>query len=138
MAEKKKRSVLIINDDSFLREMYSQKFEEAGCSIQTLKSLNGDIVTQIADIGPEAITLDIVIAGRDGFQALSLLKADERTKNIPVFVVSNQSAKEDVQKSLELGAIDHLIAARFTPSALAQTVVSYLENPSSYTRAKYS
>jgi CheY-like chemotaxis protein len=60
----------------------------------------------VYELHPDAITLDIVLPGRDGLAALRALKADPRTARIPVLVVS---IVDDRVRGLALGAFDWLV-----------------------------
>jgi PleD family two-component response regulator len=78
------RKLLIVEDDRFLSDMYQMKFVEAGWNVVTFPHANGDFIEKVVEVKPDLISLDIVMPGRDGFEALQLLKQDDRTKNIPV------------------------------------------------------
>jgi CheY-like chemotaxis protein len=55
----------------------------------------------------------------DGWEAIKLLKADARTKGIPIIIVDNMCQREEVQKGLELGVVYHCCKAQYTPAEVA-------------------
>jgi hypothetical protein len=65
-----------------------------------------DAVAKAKKLKPDAITLDVLMPGGDGFQALVALKAAPETENIPIIVVSIIDNK---QVGFALGAVDYLI-----------------------------
>ena len=127
-----KYKVLFVDDDSFLRTMYGMKLKEAGFDVATLEDANGDFVEKVASIKPDLVYLDIVMPGRFGFEALELLKADSRTKEIPVIFETNLSEVKDIEKGISLVAVDYLVIAYLTPSEFIQTCVDYFNDSSAY------
>ena len=57
---------------------------------------------------PDIIFMDISMPLIDGFEALSLLKADPTTESIPVVALSSRSASEDVRRGLEAGFAEYI------------------------------
>jgi DNA-binding response OmpR family regulator len=121
----KKIKILIIEDDSFLLSMYAAKFELE--NFQVLLAQDGDKGLKLAlkEI-PDIILLDIILPEKDGFEVLKGLRADEKTKDMPVILLTNLSQKDDIDKGVELGAVDYLIKAHFTPSEVVDKVKKVL------------
>ncbi len=125
MATTEKINVLIVEDDSFLANIYKTKFEMEGFKISV--SENGEVA--LADVKkkkPAIILLDILLPKLDGFAVLSKLKEDKDTKDIPVILLTNLGQKDDVQKGLDMGAVDYLIKAHFKPSEVVEKVKKVL------------
>lgn len=129
---KRKIKILYIENDPFLREMYQDKFRKAGFVFKTLTRVGKNFLDRVVKIQPDLISLSIILRGIDGYEALRMLKADRRTRDIPVFIASNLGTPKDIEKSLRLGAIDHLVVAQYTPSELVQVYAKYLSNPAEY------
>jgi len=113
--------VLIVEDDTFLAEIYQKKFEMEGFRVSV--SNNGE--KGLADAKkklPDIILLDILLPKLDGFAVLAGLKADAATKKIPVILLTNLGQKDDVEKGLEDGAEDYLIKTHFKPSEVVDKV----------------
>jgi DNA-binding response OmpR family regulator len=116
-----KLKVLIIEDDPYLQNMYSTKLELEGFNI--VSSFDGEEGAKKAGIEmPNIILLDIMLPTMNGFEVLEKIKKDEKTKNIPVVLLTNLDQKEDIQKGLSLGACDYLIKAHFLPSEVVEKV----------------
>jgi len=62
---------------------------------------------------PDLILLDIILPKKDGFEVLKWLKADPKTADIPIIILTNLSDISSVQQALELGANSYLVKADF-------------------------
>ena len=119
--KKREKKILIIEDDSFLLQMYATKLEKAGFEVKS--STDSTLgLKKAKEQKPDLILLDLVMPLKDGFQVLEELKIDSNTQNIPVIILSNLSEREDVQKCLQLGAADYLIKAHFVPSKVISKI----------------
>lgn len=102
-----------VEDDKFLNDIIARKFSAE--KYKLLHAENGEQALVILEKElPDAILLDIILPGIDGFEVLSKIKANERTKNIPVIILSNLGQKADVEKGKNLGAANFLIKATIT------------------------
>lgn len=124
MAEKKQK-VLLVEDDKMIIDMYTLKFTQEGYDV--MQAENGkDGLDMAKKSNPDIVLLDIILPQMDGFTVLKALKADDKTKEIPVVLLTNLGQDGDVKKGLELGAVDYLIKANFTPSQVVDKVKSLL------------
>lgn len=118
-------TILVVEDDKFLRELISQKLVKEGFNIES--AIDGEEgVKKAKELKPSIILLDLILPGIGGFEVLSKLKEDPETSAIPVIVLSNLGQKEDVEKGLKLGAADYLIKAYFTPGEIIEKVKTIL------------
>ncbi len=119
--QKKKKLILVVEDDSFLLQMYATKLEKAGFEVKS--AVDGTQGFKKAkDVHPDLILLDLVMPSMDGFKVLEELKVNSETQSIPVIILSNLSEREDVQKCLQLGAVDYIIKAHFVPSEVINKI----------------
>jgi len=73
------------------------------------EALNGPEALRIAQsIRPDLVLLDISMPGMDGFQVCKRLKADARTRDIPVIFISALSDTDDVVRGFEVGGVDYI------------------------------
>ncbi|MBI2989666.1 MAG: response regulator [Candidatus Magasanikbacteria bacterium] len=125
MAGTKKIYILLVEDDTFLANIYKTKFEMEGFKV--VVAINGTLaLEEVKKKHPQLILLDILLPKMDGFSVLEHLKSDEKTKNIPVILLTNLGQKDDVDKGLALGAVDYLIKAHFKPSETVDKVKKVL------------
>ncbi len=69
---------------------------------------------------PDLILLDIIMPGMDGYEVLERLRADSRTRDIPVMFLTSKFTEEDEIKGLELGAQGYMIKPVRLPVAKAR------------------
>ena len=120
------RTILIIEDDKFLRELIAQKLLKEGFEIS--EAIDGEEgIKKIKEEKPDLILLDLILPGIDGFEVLSRAKKDPSLASIPVIILSNLGQKDDVERGLKLGAIDYLIKAHFTPGEIIEKVRNILK-----------
>lgn len=121
-----KKIILIVEDDKFLRDLISQKLLKEGYEVST--AVNGEEgIKKTKEKKPDLILLDLILPGIDGFEVLRRIKEDPVLAKIPVIVLSNLGQKEDIEKGLQLGAVDYLIKAHFTPSEIIEKIKNFLK-----------
>ncbi|MFA6254176.1 MAG: response regulator [Candidatus Paceibacterota bacterium] len=130
METDKKYSILIVDDDKFLIDMYSIKFTEKGFSVETAAS--GPEALQKVDGGlvPDIFLVDIVMPTMDGFELIQHLIQRQKEKRSAIIVLSNLGQKEDVEKGLALGADGYIVKASATPTEVVEKVVEIVSHKS--------
>ena len=56
----------------------------------------------------DLILLDIIMPGLDGFEVCRRIKADERTRDIPVIFITVKTSEQDIKQCFELGVVDYV------------------------------
>ncbi len=121
-----KVKIVLVEDDSFLANMYETKLTLEGFSV--VKAADGEEgISLVKKVKPDIVLLDILLPKKDGWQVLEELKKDLRTKEIPVLLLTNLGQEEDVKKGLQLGAVDYLIKAHFVPQEVINKVRDILK-----------
>jgi len=125
MASPKK--VLLVEDDSFISGMYQTKLAALGYEVE-LKE-DGDLAWDRLqqDPLPDLVLLDIVLPKKDGFEILEGLRAADRTKHVPVILLTNLGQKPDIERGIKLGADDYIIKAHYTPTEVVDKISKVLE-----------
>lgn len=102
------KKILIIEDDDIIRENISDALNLYNYQIYT--AINGKDGLQLAiKMSPDLILCDIKIPLLNGYEVLEALKKDENTQLIPFIFISAKSNQEDIQKGMNLGAVDYII-----------------------------
>lgn len=118
-------SIVIVEDDAFLRRLYELKFTEAKFVVKT--AADGEAGLElIKQVNPTVVLLDIELPKMDGFSVLKALKSDASMANIPVLMLTNSSTQEAIDKSRELGAVDYIIKAHFLPSEVVAKALAHI------------
>jgi len=119
------KKILVVEDDKFLRELISQKLLKEGYDI--VEAVDGEKgIENARKERPDLVLLDLILPGIDGFEVLAKLKADPKLSNIPVIILSNLGQKTDIEKGIEMGAVDYLIKAHFTPGEIVEKIAAVL------------
>jgi len=99
--------VLAVDDNPEMRMLLTATVQRAGYEV--VEATDGDNIMHWAlDTSPDAILLDILMPNVDGWESLRMLKADERTRDIPVIVVSALNQRDDIARARRLGAFDYV------------------------------
>ena len=119
--------VLLIEDDQAVAEMYRIKLELDGYAVEIVS--DGENALRLAtDNPPDIVFLDIRLPNMDGLTVLEQLRRDDRTRSLPVVILSNFSQAELVQRGLKLGALEYLIKSQTTPAQVAGNVPNWLNS----------
>ena len=119
------KTILFIEDEQALQKTAGDTLRDAG--FEVVSALDGEIGLRLAkDKNPDLIILDLVLPKANGFEVLKSLKETQETSRIPVIVLTNLEAMEDIQKALSLGATTYLVKASYTLQELVEKVKSVL------------
>jgi DNA-binding response OmpR family regulator len=125
MDKNKKMKVLIIEDDSYISDMYKIKLEADDFeAVIASDGMTG--MKMLRRQRPDAVLLDIIMPKMDGFSILKSIKEDPKLKEVPVILLTNLSQKENIKRGFDLGAADYVIKAHFTPSEVVKKVKNVL------------
>ncbi len=126
-----KYSILIVDDDEFLLDMYSLKFRQSGFKVEACFGGQEALEKIRGGFKPDVVLFDLVMPNMDGFEFLRSLKKENLPEGSKLIILSNLGQKEDVEKGLSLGANDYIVKAYFTPSEVLAKVISLLEKDKS-------
>lgn len=120
-----KKTILIIEDDTFFQNLISKKLVNEGFEV-LVASDSRQALSILEEKKPNLIILDLILPVLDGFGILSIIKKDEKTKDIPVIILSNLGQKEEIERALSLGAVDFMIKVNFTPEEIVRKIKSII------------
>ena len=116
-----KGKVLIIEDTAGYRRVYYDILTSDGYKVSSAD--DGKLGLQMAlSEKPDLILLDLVLPGMHGFEVLSEVRKDERTKHIPVVILSVLSEGEKVRTAMKLGANDYAVKGKIKPIEVLEKV----------------
>ncbi len=100
--------VLIVEDDENIKHHIADNLSREGC--RTTGALSGeDALKKIRGERFDVIVLDIMLPGIDGLDICKELKNDEKTRAIPVLMLTAKGEESDMVTGLELGADDYIV-----------------------------
>ncbi len=122
-------SILLVEDDPFLIDIYATKFKESGFSVEVAKE-GEEAFKKLSEKKFDLLILDIVLPQVDGWEVLKRIQSSkseiQNLKDLKIIVLSNLGQKEEVEKGLKLGATKYLIKAHYTPSEVVEEIKKIL------------
>ena len=122
-----KKRILFIEDEDIFLEMFGKKLEDEGFELEYAK--NGAWgIKEALEKDFDLIITDMVMPAVGGEEIVRRLKAEEKTKNIPIIVLSASLIEEDIKPVREMGIADFFEKTRVIPSDLARRVRELLKD----------
>jgi len=119
-------SVLLVDDDQDLGDMFQLGLENAGFAVQ--RAADGmAAVDLVLRKPPDLVLMDQGLPGLNGLQALERLRANRRGLPVPVVTFSNADDDALVRKAFALGALEWVVKAGISPRQLAGRVRTWLD-----------
>lgn len=122
---RKKKKILIIEDEKALAEMYQERFIAEGFDV-SLAFTAEEGLSLAKKRKPDLILLDILLPTQNGVSFLAKLRQDPKTKDITVVAFSNYDEPQTKEEALKLGAKAYLLKTSYTPKELVKEVKKYL------------
>ncbi|EKD76335.1 MAG: response regulator receiver protein [uncultured bacterium] len=122
-----KYSVIVVEDESFLSKVLSERLEDEGFQRIDVASNGEEALQKIKANPPSIILLDMILPKKNGFEVLQELKQDKKLKDIPVLVLSNLGQDQDIEQAKALGASDYLIKSNFSLQKVISKIYSILD-----------
>lgn len=97
-------TVLVIDDDQSARELMQRHLHREGYRVE-VAATGEDGLRLARELKPAAITLDVILPGKDGWSVLASLKADRDLANIPVIMMT---VVDEKKTAFALGAADYI------------------------------
>jgi CheY-like chemotaxis protein len=105
--------ILLAEDDFSIAKMYTSKFSLEGFKV--LHATTGTEAVAMSKQSPDIILLDIEMPEMNGVEALKLIKADAKTKNIPIIMLTNLNIDKHMEETIETGAEAYIIKSQEEP-----------------------
>ena len=99
--------VMVVDDSLTVRKITSRMLTREGFEVATAKD-GVDGLQQLQDIDPDVILLDIEMPRMDGFEFARNVRADAKTRDIPIIMITSRTADKHRNRALELGVNDYM------------------------------
>jgi putative two-component system response regulator len=118
-------NILVVDDTPTNLTLVRRIFEKEGCHVETAE--NGAIALEKAAKGKfDLILLDIMMPVMDGFSTCERLKAENRTKDIPVIFLTAMTEISEIKRAFDVGGVDYVVKP-FNATELLARVRTHLE-----------
>lgn len=122
--EPKKTKIMIVDDDTFLLDMYVLKFKKSGFEVNTatngmeaLSKIKGGFV-------PEILMADVVMPEMDGFEFIEKIRAEGLLPQTIIVMLTNQSQESDIERAKKLKVHGYIVKASSVPSEVVEEVMN--------------
>lgn len=114
--------ILLVDDDTFLRDMYATKFIECGHSVTPALHAADALRVLETDKTFDLMLVDMIMPGMTGVELMSEIKNILPDTTMKCIVLSNQGQDQDIEEATAVGAIGYIIKAQSVPSEVVKRV----------------
>jgi CheY-like chemotaxis protein len=118
------KTVLVVDDDKLARHSLMATLK--GLDLEVTEAADGKEGLAQAKQGPDLIVTDIHMPEMDGLAMVAALRKDDKTKDIPVIVLTVDEAPSTINQALAAGVTVYLSKSGVNPQAIADQVVNAL------------
>lgn len=113
------QEVFVVEDDVDIRQLLVHRLQRRGFDVETAGD-GTDCLERLREREgcPDALVLDVMLPGLDGFALLDRLRSTERFADLPIVLLTARGSEADVVRAFELGADDY-VTKPFSPSEVS-------------------
>lgn len=119
------KRVLVVDDEEHIREIAATSLEVVGGWDVRTAADGEDAVSAARRDPPDAILMDVMMPGMDGPATLAALRAEDRTRDIPVVFLTAKVQASEVERLSRLGAVG-VLSKPFDPLVLHDEMANLL------------
>ena len=121
--------VLVVDDSEVIRTLICVNLEMEG--FEVVQAVDGqDALEKVHEAAPDVMTIDVKMPRLDGFDTVARLRADPRTSDLKVAMVTASTQEGDIRRGREVG-VDAYVTKPFDPAVLVRTVRELVERAAS-------
>jgi two-component system, OmpR family, phosphate regulon response regulator PhoB len=117
-------TILVVEDEPSIQELIAASLQHAGHRVLCADSAE-QAAHRVNEALPDVVLLDWMLPGMSGIQYARRLRSDERTRDLPIIMLTARSEEHDKIAGLEAGADDYL-AKPFSPRELLARIKAVL------------
>lgn len=122
--------ILIVEDDPLMARLYQKAFSFEGYQVDVAHDGEEGLI-KIKESPPTMVLLDIMMPKMNGLEVMDAVKANPKTKKIPVIILTNLAADKDAETALLKGAVKYIVKSEHDPKEVVDIVKEILTG---YTR----
>ena len=115
-----KHSVLIVDDDKFLLDMYRKKFESKGVTVDVAVGSAEALAKLRGGAKPDVLILDIIMPDIDGIELLETIRKEKLVPNSVIIMLTNESNWDKIEQAKSLGIKSYIVKATTVPSEVVR------------------
>lgn len=123
-----KTSILFVDDDKFLLDMYALKFSKNGYDVHVAQGADEALKIIRDGFSPDILLLDVVMPGTDGLELLGMLRKEGLIQKSVVVMLTNQGLADDIERAKKLDVDGYIIKAMTIPSEVLSEVKKIYES----------
>lgn len=128
--ETEKKKILIVDDDTFLLDMYALKFSQNNLEVYTAENGVHALEKIKGGLLPDLLLIDVIMPEMDGFEVLAQMNKQKLCPNCIKIILSNKGGQQDKEQGGKLGVAGYIVKASSTPSEVVDQAVKILEKSS--------
>ena len=112
--------VLVVDDDDIIRHLICVNLQLEGFDVHT--AVDGqDCLERVHEVSPDVVTLDVMMPRLDGWETATRLRADPRTSDVKILLLTARAQEMDMRKGVRVG-VDAYLTKPFDPDELIAAV----------------
>ncbi len=117
-------NILVVDDDPDIRELVSFKLSHMGHTVSSENDGEAGLAAALEAV-PDLVLLDLMMPKMTGLEVCQRLRADDRTRDIPIVLITAKAQEADIERGFAAGADDYIVKP-FSPRELASRVDAVL------------
>jgi len=112
--------VMVVDDSVTVRKVTTRLLERNGYEVVTAKD-GVDAITQLQDIKPDVMLLDIEMPRMDGFEVATLVRHDDRLQDTPIIMITSRTGEKHHDRAMSIG-VNRYMGKPYQETVLLQTI----------------
>ena len=125
VAAKQTSLVMVVDDSVTVRKVTTRLLERNGFDVITAKD-GVDAIALLQDHKPDVMLLDIEMPRMDGFEVATLVRHDERLKDVPIIMITSRTGQKHKERAMSIGVNEYL-GKPFQESDLLENIERYID-----------
>ncbi len=125
-APTKKHTLLLVDDDQFLLNMYALKFRNSGFEVDIVNSAAVALQKLREGLSPDVILCDLIMPAMDGFEFLKRLREERLASSSAVMVLTNTNQQDEIDRAMKFEIDGYIVKASAIPSEVVEEVKTVL------------
>ncbi|WP_296233243.1 Hpt domain-containing protein [uncultured Pseudomonas sp.] len=118
--------VMVVDDSVTVRKVTSRLLERNGMNVVTAKD-GVDAIAQLQEHKPDIMLLDIEMPRMDGFEVATLVRHDERLKDLPIIMITSRTGEKHRERAMSIG-VNQYLGKPYQESLLLETIAQLVDS----------